>query len=469
MNRMEQRTLKFFADACEGELSGADGGVVVDRVCTDSRRIQRGDLFVAIRGENFDGHAFVHECIRKGAVGVVVCSDEEFEAPSEAGIIRVDDTITALGRMASTYRNDFDVRVIAIAGSNGKTTVKELIASVVSRSYPVLKSVLSFNNHIGVPVTLLQLEERHEVAVIELGTNHPGELKGLLEIARPEVGVLTGIGREHLEFFEDLDGVAKEEGILAEYLPAGGSLFTSADCRRCIEIAEHSKSLAIMVGMSGSGDWRISGVHTGFDGTEFSLTTGMPVYNRRYRVPMIGGHQALNAAYAVAVGAELGISPDQIQRGLEDCERPPMRMELIECDGVRLLNDAYNANVDSMRAALETLRDMPVSGRRIAVLGEMAELGNTVADAHAEIGGLAGGLGVDVLIAVGDSAHITAEAGRAAGVPLVREFVSPSTAAEFIMHSAAPGDTVLIKASRVLRLERIGEMMGRKGEVAGNR
>ena len=374
-------------------------------------------------------------------------------------LIVVNDTRQALGQLAATYRSDFALPLIAVGGSNGKTTTKELLASVLEQRFVTLKSEASFNNDIGVPLTLLKLNNAHQTGVLEVGTNHPGELAPLVHMIRPEFGVLTSIGREHLEFFGDLAGVAQEEGWLAELLPAGGKLFISGDSDWTPEIVKRSKASLVKIGFGLRNDWRAEKVRLDGTGIAFQVHSQREEFSGEYRLNLWGRHQALNALFALAAAAELGVRPDEARRGLANCKPPKMRLQVWEANHVTVLDDSYNANADSMLAALQTLHDFPCAGRRVAVLGDMAELGEHSANAHSEIGQRAAELGVAHLVAVGQWARQTADAARAAGLRQVTEFADVPTAAEAIKDYVKPSDVVLLKASRASGFERIGEFL----------
>ncbi len=458
---MELRSLKFVCAACAGELRAGSPDALVKRLCTDSRQAQPGDLFVAIQGDRFDGHEFLPQVSRAGATAVLV---EQAKMPAKGlgcAIIAVENTRRALGRLAARYRADFNLPIIAVGGSNGKTTTKELVAAVLRQKLRALWSEASFNNDIGVPVTLLKLERAHQAAVLEAGTNHPGELAPLLQMIQPRYGVLTGIGREHLEFFGDLAGVAREEGALAESLPAQGKLFLNGDNDWAVKIGKRSPAPVARVGFGKGNDWRAGSVAVAEAGMSFQVQSPRREFAGEYRINLLGRHQVLNALLAVAAGAELGLEPDEVRRGLASCQPPKMRLQLWEAQGVRVLDDAYNANADSMLAALQTLRDLPCAGRRVAVLGDMAELGEHSAAAHQEIGRRAAELGVAHLIAVGRWASQTGAAARAAGLQAVTELAEVAAAAAAVKDLVEPGDLVLLKASRVTGLERIAEVLRR--------
>lgn len=456
---MDSRPLKFIAAGCGGELKKGSPETLVSRVCTDSRQAKAGDLFIALRGERFDAHDFIGDVAGKGVAAVLV---EQGRLPSPlpaCGVIAVEDTRRALGRLAGGYRAGFTPSVVAVAGSNGKTTTKELIAAVLQQRFNTLWSEASFNNDVGVPLTLLRLGREHQAAVLEVGTNHPGELAPLVQLVNPRTGVITNIGREHLEFFGDLNGVAAEEGALAELLPAGGTLFVNGDDPWSDALARRTRARVVRVGLGEGNDWRARGIRVSQSGVSFQVDGPRPELAGEYRIQLLGRHQVVNALLALGVGEELGLGRAELQRGLAGCSAAKMRLQLWEHNGVRLLDDCYNANADSVGAALQTLVDLPCAGRRIAVLGDMAELGAHSDPAHAEVGRRAAELGVGQLFAVGRQAAVMAHAARAAGLTRVIEFPDVEPAASALKHFVKPGDLVLLKGSRVVRLERVCESL----------
>ena len=469
---MEARNLNFIAQACSGKLLRGSPTSMVQRISTDSRQAGRGDLFFALRGDRFDGHDFLESVVRAGASVVVMnesrvateaaehlesstfgCSVSSVANPRVdlgCGVIAVDDTRRALGRLGAAYRADFPLPIIAVGGSNGKTTTKELLAAVLNQRFNTLCNETSFNNDIGVPLTLLRLEVAHAIAVLEVGTNHPGELGPLVRMINPLAGVITNIGREHLEFFKDLAGVAQEEGWLAELLPDSGKLFINGDSEWTELICQRTKAKIVRVGLGQGNDWIAKDLQMDDTGVTFSVVSPRarprpesstsferprrmdeghsapdPIevaeFAGRYRVNLFGRHQVTNALLVIAAAAAFGLTPQEIRRGLLSCQPPKMRMQLWEAHGVRVLDDAYNANADSMLAALQTLHDFPCTGRRVAVLGDMAELGDHTVAAHQEVGRCAARLGVAKLITVGPMAQATAAAARAAGLSDVCE------------------------------------------------
>ena len=447
--------------ATHGALVGGDLGVPVRGVSIDSRTLTVGEAFFAICGHRLDGHAFAREAIGRGAACLVVHALPD-DLPGHVPVVLVDDTTTGLGRLAAAYRRRFDVPVVGVTGSNGKTTTKELLAAVLRQKFNTLWSAASFNNDVGVPLTLLQLERDRQAAVLEVGTNHPGELAPLVRMIQPQFGVLTSIGREHLEFFGDVAGVAQEEGWLAELLPASGKLFLDGDSEWARVIARRARASVVRVGFGEQNDWRAGPVSTTETGVSFSVFAPWREFAGEYELKLLGRHQALNALLAIAAAAELGVSPQAARRGLAECKPAKMRLQVWEANGVRVLDDAYNANADSMLAALQTLRDLPCAGRRIAVLGDMAELGEHAAAAHTEIGRRAAELGVSNLVAVGKWARQTAEAARTAGLSEVQAFTDVPGAAEAVKNLVRSGDLVLLKASRAMGLEQIGDVLRRE-------
>jgi len=451
--------LKFVAEACAAKLERGSADIFVQRACTDSRQAQAGDLFFAISGERFDGHDFLQEVAARGVAAVVV-EREKVPAPSpECAVLAVDDTRAALGRFAAACRRKFDLPVVCVGGSNGKTTVKELIASALRQKLATLWSEASFNNDIGVPLTLLRLEKSHQAAVLEAGTNHPGELAPLVKIIQPKYGVITNIGREHLEFFGDLAGVAQEEGALAELLPEDGRLFVNGDNEWTEEIVRRTRARAVRVGLGERNEWRAKRIRPDKNGVTNHVDAPKMDWNGEYRVNLLGRHQATNALLAMAVSEELGLGRPAVRDGLAGCKPAKMRLQFWEAGGVRVLDDTYNANADSALAALETLCDLPLQGRRVAVLGDMNELGAHSEAAHAEVGRRAAELGIGQLFAVGKMAPVTARAARDAGLARVIEFADVEAAVKAVRSFLKTGDVILLKASLAVRLERIAETL----------
>lgn len=476
---MDARTLNYIVEGCGGELLQGSPETTITRVCTDSREVKPGDLFVALSGERFDGHDFLADVAKKGVTAVMVekAKWERLKSASQTGgnpqsamgcgVIAVDNTRQGLGRLAGRYRVDFTLPVVAVGGSNGKTSTKELIASVLAQKFQTLASEASFNNDVGVPLTLLKLESSHQAGVLEVGTNHPGELEPLVGMIRPGFGVITSIGREHLEFFGDMNGVAQEEGVLAEMLPDTGVLLINGDSEWADAIAQRTWARIIKIGLGRANDWRATKLRMDEQGMWFRVSGPKRAYAGEYRIGLLGEHQVVNAIFAIAVAAELELSRPEVRKGLAECKPAKMRLERWNWNGVCVLDDAYNANADSMRAALETLRKMPCVGRRVAVLGDMGELGRHSEAAHEEVGRVAAETGVDELLAVGKMAGKMAGAARTAGLRAVSEFPDPPAAADRLKKILKAGDVMLLKASRATRMERLAEAL--KSQEAATR
>ena len=461
-------SLQTVAKACSGRLLGGPDRLTVERVCTDSRAVRKGDLFVALQGEQFDGHDFLAKAVELGAVALVAEERAAAKFPKGVPIVVVADGRRALADLAREHRSQFSIPVIAVCGSNGKTSTKELIASVLREAGPVLASEASFNNDIGVPLTLLRLAPEHRFAVVEAGTNHPGELAPLLDLIRPKLGVLTSIGREHLEFFHDLEGVAEEEGTIAEALPKDGCLIVNAQTPGLGSILVRSKAPVVTVGVDGRFDFAAGNVAVSEGGTRFRVCCRRPELDGDYSVQLLGRHHVANSLLALAVGAELGLNREEIARGLAACAPAKMRLQWDNVGGAKVLNDAYNANADSMIAALRTLADLPAAGRRIAVLGNMGELGDQTAEAHTEVGRQAAGSRLDWLVAVGSNAGLTVGAAKQAGFRKRTDSVADvDTAVALLAGELKTGDVVLLKASRSAKLERVLEgLRARSRETA---
>ena len=426
----------------------------VKGISTDSRTTRPGDLFVALRGGSFDGHRFVGAAFAAGAVAAVV---EEIDSAQAGGkpLVLVGSTYGALGVLARRYRDRFSIPFIAVAGSNGKTTTKEMIAGVLAEKYNVLATEGNLNNNIGVPMTLFRLNRKHEVAVVEIGTNHPGEIRDLCTILAPTHGVITNIGREHLEFFGSLEGVAREEGGLFAFLAsgAGGTALVGADDPRVRDAARPVKRKVTYGFRTPRASVRGRNITLGTDGcASFEFRSAASQRWHLVQLALPGGHNAMNALSAAAAGIVFHVPPARIAHALESCRAPGRRMETLTLGGVTILNDTYNANPDSAIAALETLATLAVRGKRIAVLADMKELGSGAAAEHAAVGTKAAALGIDYLLTYGELArHIH----DGAGIPGALHYEGKNVLAEYVAELVTPGDAVLVKGSRSMHMEDI--------------
>ena len=441
-------TLAEIAQATSGRImppaTSADRTLAV--ISTNSKQITPGCLFLALKGDRFDGHDFIPQVVGSGAAAVVVHRlTPELPVPQ----ILVGDTRVALGALGNFVRRRFAGQVIAIGGSNGKTTTKHLAGSVLGAQMKGTQSPKSFNNDIGVPLTLLEIKAEDAYVILELGTNHPGELSPLTRLAAPDIAIITSIGAEHLEGFGNLEGVRREEATLLDGLKSKGLVIANGDDADFLQLIRPRVKRLLTFGFGAHNDLAVSQVDCTLEGIHFV------VQGSTYELPLPGRHNASNALAAIALGRELGLSEATIRRALANCSRPEMRMQVGKIGAITILNDAYNANPASMRAALETLSQARVPGRRIAILGEMRELGNSSAEAHRDIGELAARSQLDLLICVGGDARAIADAALAAKMEgkLVRCVPDAAAAAAVVPGLLQDDDTVLLKASRSVKLE----------------
>ena len=451
------------AQLCNAQLVRGDPNWQVRHIRTDTRAIERGDCFVALRGPHFDGHDFVNVAAERGASAAVVSyPTRAMNSPSAFALLQVEDTLTALHKLATNYRRLMPptTRIIAVTGSSGKTTTKEMIAAVLGQRFSVVKTDGNTNNHIGLPLNLLKLDPCYDFGVFELGTNHPGEIAQLADVCRPEVGVITNVGMAHVEFLGDEAGVAREKGALIEALPANGDglAVLNADDRWYPELRARTRATVIRVGIENFADIRASDIKINGD-VKFRLNIAKKREDVIVRLRTLGRHQIYNALQAAAVGYMQGMDLDEIREGLETMEFPDMRMQQIERAGIRFVNDCYNANVVSMKAALQMIAETPCRGRKIAVLGEMLELGEHSRQAHLDMGGLAAQSGAALLVAVGEHGKLIADGAVNRGMEAHR--VLPVTdaaqAADLLRWLLRDGDFVLLKGSRAVKLETILE------------
>ena len=443
-----QSTARQISEILGSPLLGAAGDVRVGGVFADTRKPIEGGLFFALKGENFDGDLFAEAALNGGASVAVVHQWKGGEVPLGKAVVEVPDTLFALQRLAHWWRSQLDIPVLCITGSNGKTSTKDFTTAVLSQAFNVNATKGNLNNHIGLPLTVLATEKEHTAAVYEIGMNHSGELSPLCEIARPKYGIITNIGTAHIEFLGTREAIAEEKGTLARYLPEDGLLFTPATCDFNEYFRARTRARLIPVG-NGRGIVRAENIRPQTDGTRFDLVIdGEETHG--VLIPVFGKHMVTNALLAAAVGWRLGIPADQIALGLSSAKLTTGRMCRIDCEGITLLDDTYNANPESVEAAIETLTEMqvPEGAQRIIVLGKMGELGAHSESAHARIGKLAAARGLR-LIAVGEGAEGIAKAG---GAP---HFNDIHSAADWLLENSRPGDAILFKGSRTAAIEKV--------------
>jgi UDP-N-acetylmuramoyl-tripeptide--D-alanyl-D-alanine ligase len=451
---MDPLPLSTIAEYAKGRLASGTAATITTRISTDSRTLQPGDLFVPIRGDNFDGHAFIEQAAERGATGALVDESWTGNVPANFAVIRVADTLIGYQQIAASYRRALSLKVIAITGSNGKTSTKDFVAAVLSRRFRVTKTEGNFNNHVGLPRTILDANTRHEVAVWELGMNHPGEIEALAAIAQPNAGMITNIGIAHIEFLGSQEAIAQEKGMLAEAIDADGTVILNADDPFTDSIARRTRAKVIRAGIN-SGALHAHEIRQSASGAEFTILEG--AHRCRAQLPVAGLHMVQNAMLAVAAGRAFGLSLEDCAAGLASAPQTKARLQLREINGVQFLDDSYNANPDSMKAALRTLVELETEGRRIAVLGQMGELGAESERGHRAVGEAAAAFRIDQLITVGEIAAGISDAARAAGLENVTNLATTNEAAELLASVVAGGDLVLVKGSRSARMERVLE------------
>ena len=441
-------------------VSGRSLSVIPDTVpfiksiCTDTRRIEPGCLFIAIKGDNFDAHEFLPKAAAGGAMAALV-----ERAPAEPipnlHLIGVLNTRRAMGKLAMHIRKQMRAKVIAVAGSNGKTSTKHLIDAALSCKLKGSISPKSFNNDIGVPLAIFPADPSQDYLVLELGTNHFGEIKVLTDIALPDISVITNCGAEHLEFLRDLNGVRRENAEIISGMTAKGTLIVNGDDPDLLKEIESFPGQKITFGLNETNDLFAADIECDQTGVRFSLNKS----RRRVFVPMLGKHNACNALAALAVARRMGVTEEQAIESLATARGPEMRMQLQTIGQITLINDAYNANPSSMRAALETASILKTTGRRIAILGDMLELGDTSDRYHREIGQVAAQCKFDLLACVGPQSTLIAEEADRSGLPNDRilRFGNSTDAAQNIPSRLKDGDLILLKGSRSMRLETIDQ------------
>ncbi len=456
------------------EIAKATGAKVVQRgshefalsVCIDSRALKAGDLFVAIKGPHFDGHDFIDEVVGKGACGVIRGKKEEGRRKKEdVWDMQVSDTIRALGDIAAEWRRKNATTVVAVTGSNGKSTTKEMIAEGLSSLKKVIKTEGNFNNLIGLPLMVLREINNYDVAVLEMGMNAEGEIRRLAEIAKPDIGLITNVNPAHLEKLHTVENVAKAKGELFETMRPDGTIVINAEDPWVVKLGESYKGKKITFGMQNACDVQFGRlISEGLSKTHLTFYVRQREYAMELPVP--GVHNVMNAMSAIAVGMAMGVSPLMMVPGLERFSAMKMRMERIQLlNGVQLINDCYNANPSSMFAALRTISAAKKAGRFIAVLGDMLELGESASARHAELGGNTASFGVNKLFVTGEHAEDVAKGATAKGMKRsdVRIENDIEKLKNDVLKEIRTGDIVLVKGSRGMKMERIVEYL--KNEI----
>lgn len=451
---MNSLALEEIAAMCGAPPPACGRGIRVRRVSKDSRTLVPGDLYFSLRGDNFDGNAFVRSALDRGAAAVVVDDPHAVDdLPPGFPVIFVQDSLAALQRLASSWRDRLALKVVSITGSNGKTSTKEFTAAVLGVRFRTVKTEGNLNNHIGLPLSILAAEAADEAAVWEIGMNHPGEIAPLAALARADVGIVTNIGVAHIEHLGSREGIAREKAALLEALRPDGTAIIPDNDDFADFLAGRSPAPVCRIGGESS-DVRAGWIELGPEGTRFVLEAGgesVPV-----DLPVPGRHMVSNALLAVAAGLACGLTPEECAEGLSRARTAGGRLSRRECRGVTFFDDTYNANPDSMVAALEFLRELDAGGRKIAVLGRMGELGGHAAEGYTKVGRTAASA-LDFLVTVGPETAGLASAARDSGLENVHAAESPEDAAGMLREIAAPGDLVLVKGSRSARMEGVLE------------
>lgn len=430
-------------------------------VSIDSRNIREGELFVALKGDRFDGHDFVPDALKRGAWGALVERSVLEKKYALLGglknILPVEDTLFAFQEMALMHRKKFAIPVVGITGSNGKTTTKEMVAEIVKQKGPVLKNEGNLNNHIGVPLTLMKLNERHRAAVVEMGMSAAGEIDLLARLVAPTIGVITNIGPAHLEFLGSLARVADAKGELLDNLNADATAVLNADDAFYEVLRRKFSGPTATFGIEQPADVRAARIVQGAEHIDFTIIARNASVDVRLRA--VGLHNVSNALAAAAAALAMGLPLDAVKDGLDGFTPVAMRTELREIDGRTVLADCYNANPASMEAAIRTAVSLAAGRKAIVVLGDMLELGSLSADAHREVGRVAAKSGVELVITLGAMAKHIGEGARGAGllVSRIHEAKSHADAAELVKKLSRAGDVVLVKGSRGMQMEKILE------------
>ncbi len=449
---MDPLALGEIAEMSGTSIVRGESSTRISRVSKDTRTIQPGDLYVSLRGENFDGNSFAAGAVSRGAAAVLVDNPGVLSSlPDTCPVLLAGSGLAALTRLASSWRDRLKVKVLCITGSNGKTSTKDFAAAVLGSRFQVVRTEGNLNNQIGVPLSILSASSTDTAAVWEIGMNHPGEIAPLAALARPDAAIITNIGIAHIEYMGTREAIAREKGTLAEAVPREGFVVLPAADDAADSIAATTKARVIRAGLS-SGHITADSLIESAEGCSFVVRINGESFPAT--IPCNGAHMVLNALLALAAGVEFGISPGDAVAGLSHTRLTGGRLQHRTIRGISFLDDTYNANPDSMVAALTTLRALPGNGRRIAVLGRMGELGSHAAEGCHRTG-IAAGKNVDILITVGAETAAVAEAARETGLGRIHEVEDTASASLMLANLARPGDVVLVKGSRSARMESV--------------
>lgn len=449
---MDPLTLSEIAGMSGGRLENGGESLTASHVNKDTRNLQPGDLYLALRGEKFDGNQFLEAAIRAGAVGAIVDDVSLISQFPNFPLILTSDSLFALQRLAAGWRARLSLRVVGLTGSSGKTSTKDFTAAVLRERFQVTTTVGNLNNHIGLPLSILAATSRDQFAVWEMGMNHPGEIEPLARLAQPDLTILTGIGVAHIENMGSREAIAAEKGMLIRLTSPHGTVILNAEDDFTESIARLSPCDVFTVGLH-SGELRAEGIEFDSEGSRFTLLHGSERVPAM--LPVAGEHMVRNSLLAVATGLEAGLSLEECAAGLAKSRLTAGRLQTKAIRGMVVLDDSYNANPDSVEAALKTLARIPAQGRRIAALGRMGELGDYAETGYRRAGRAAADGKLDILVTVGDETQPMAEEAEKRGLVHVFRTDTTSAAASLLRSLARPGDLVLIKGSRSARMEQI--------------
>jgi len=444
--------------AIDGELISGISEKVFRGVSIDSRTLKKDELFICIRGDRFDGHDFIEEAKNKKAAAVVLSDsgNEALKREEIPVIVRVDDTLEALQELARFHRRKMSVRVVGITGTNGKSTTKEMTAAITEKKFKTVKTKGNLNNHIGLPLSIFHISKNDEVAIVEMGMSASGEIKRLAEIAQPQIAVLTNITEGHMVELRTLKDVQAAKGELYESLDDQGIAIVNADDPLVLELAKYVRGKVVTYGINNKADVKVEGIRSmgkqGFNLNVHFYKEKIPVF-----LPFLGECNIYNALAAMATGCSLGMAPKDIQDGLRYAKLLPSRYEIVEYEGMIIINDSYNANPRSMQEALKTLTGYQCEGRRFFVVGDMLELGDLAESAHMKLGVDVARSSIDYLVSVGSLSTGVVESAVASGMnkKYTATALDHKCAVSFLKKYARPGDCLLVKGSRGSRMEKV--------------
>lgn len=449
---MKQLTMKQIEEGTGGRLIRGSEDTRVRGICTDSRKASEGDLFVALIGESHDAHGFLPQVMETGCSCILI-SNEDACPEGQVNAVLVEDTTRALQNLAAWYIKGLNMKKIAVTGSTGKTSTRDLTWYVCSEKYKAQKNTGNYNNHLGVPLTILSFDEDTEVGILEMGMDKPGEIDLLAHIVKPDIGLITNIGLAHIENLGSQEGIFQAKMELTNYFDASSVLIAARDEEFLNEDRIRGDYRLVTAGTDGRSDYIISGIDDfGAEGIQFTLEHSGET--QRFRLPIPGRHNAFNGALAVAAGAQLGITMEEAARGLARAQLTDKRLTVRGKNGVKIIDDTYNASPDSMKAAIDVL--MKTRGlRSVAVLGDMFELGETSKRQHELVGRYAAQQGVELLVAVGNDAQLMARGAEAAGMQQVLYFNEKQEFIKKMGSIVQKGDVILVKGSRGMEMEKI--------------